>query len=262
MPLGNGRNGKYLDENPHMGPLPCGFLFYYWTLCFLFYSAASGSVYSLAPVQCSFVRGAPLLRFPCHADEVARFHGDHPAIVPSQHGRPGDHSILHFAQLVSLEGSLSLEILPGQGIGVIRFGMTRAEIEEKLGKPLDASVEEDESYSWLVLEYPEGLYLFFDSEEDFRLSSLEVDRRFPCTLFTEQLVDKNREQVLELLNRQLSRHQIVSIEEEEDEDLQYKSIWISSLGVRFYFDLSDELQEVQWGPLFGSDDGIIWPESD
>jgi hypothetical protein len=64
-------------------------------------------------------------------------------------------------------------------------------------------VEEDESYSWLVLEYTEGLYLFSDSEEDFRLSSLEVDRRFP-----------------------------------------------------------DELQEVQWGPLFGSDDGIIWPESD
>jgi hypothetical protein len=159
--------------------------------------------------------------------------------------------------MVNFGDTQKVEILPGRGIGAIHFGMTPAKVEEKLGKPLESAMEDD----YLVLEYPDGLYLFFDRDGGFRLGSLEADRRFPCSLFNEAIFTKDREQILELISRRLSRFEMSALEEEEDEGLESRSLWVSFLGVRFYFDLSDRLQEIQWGPLFGLDDEIIWPAS-
>lgn len=162
--------------------------------------------------------------------------------------------------MLNFQNAGEAEILPGCGLSVIRFGMAPAEVDEKLGKPLESTTEEAEGHSYLLLEYPEGLYLFFDSEYGLRLSSLEVDQRFPCTLFGEPLFPNHRERLLELLDRHLSRSQISAIQESEDEALESRSLWIPSLGMTFYFGLPGTLTECQWGPLFDSNDEIIWPE--
>jgi hypothetical protein len=66
---------------------------------------------------------------------------------------------------------------PGVGIGGLKFGATRDEVERALGQP--TAIDDEAIPDWILWDYPElGYELAFDAEEDVedaRLVSLRCD---------------------------------------------------------------------------------------
>jgi hypothetical protein len=153
------------------------------------------------------------------------------------------------------------EIRPGIGIDGIIFGDTIEDAERSLGEG-QSMFERDDGYSSHMLMYPEyGLSLSFNQIHGYRLSSIEVDSTAECSylLFGEVLFPRNKEQVLEILRRNLSPAELEAIKGEGIGSLEEPLFQVSSLRINFYFDQQGHLQEFQWGPLWGSDDEVVWP---
>lgn len=159
-----------------------------------------------------------------------------------------------------MQNKRTLEIILGVGLGPLRFGLLIGEVEEILGPPTECSDEDEGEYSYKSLDYvAEGINLTFDKDQGFRLSTIEVDSWATCILFGEPLFPRTREQVLDLLHRNLPPEEFLSIEEDESEGLEQASTRVPSLRATFYFDLSGSLEQLQWGPFWSADDEIIWP---
>jgi hypothetical protein len=159
-----------------------------------------------------------------------------------------------------MERSDIKSIESGQGLGVLKFGLTREEVKAILGQADEKETfsmgEEDESLTegWHYDDL--DLSLAFDEEDDWRLGTIAVssdDFQFmgfsPVGLSKDQLADTLSEKGIndlifeDLSSVELPAHHLLSSE---------------FLGMNFWFD-SDLLTEVQWGPLFNSNDEIIWP---
>ena len=153
------------------------------------------------------------------------------------------------------------EIAPGKGLGSILFGMSVEEVERSNGRAEDASVFDGGEEWTLSLHYP-GIDLFFDQSDEFRLSVIEVDEDCSCRLFDEPLFPRNRAGVFELLQRNLTAAELETIEERRDDDLEEIAIDLRALWITFYFNLDDELQEVNWSTFVGADDETVWPNLD
>jgi hypothetical protein len=152
-----------------------------------------------------------------------------------------------------------VEHRPGQGLGPVRFGMTIAEVEEELGLPL-SSAKESGICTYLVKEYAEGVFLFFDEEDNFRLSSMEVDNRSNCSLFGDALFPKSIRQISNLLYKNLGHHESERISVDRNDELEEARMDVYPLSMTFYFDPGDTLREVSWGPFFDAEDRIVWPK--
>lgn len=187
-----------------------------------------------------------------------------------------------------------VEILPGIGLGPLRFGMTREDIEATLGEAPESEFVNDDRDSYLLLEYQgDHLALFFDLDSDLsspwqksfrrfsptdskgltvpksllrtflpravRLSSMEVGHS-SCLLFGERLFPRDHEQVLNLLQRNLLSKDLAEIKEEKIKFVG-QSLWVPSLRGTFYFSEEDLLEEFQWSPFSSPDDEIIRPEA-
>ncbi len=153
-----------------------------------------------------------------------------------------------------------IDIKVGAGLGDIKFGMSRDEIEAILGVP-DAkettSYSEDEnelSDSW---EY-HGLRidLSFEEAEDWRLSIISISSD-DYVLDGKQLIGSDMEELMSELT-------LLDINDVEIEDLSTEDhpdhILVSSEEKGINFWLSENVvEEIQWGPLFADDDTIIWP---
>lgn len=151
-----------------------------------------------------------------------------------------------------------LEILPGKGLGPLRFGMSIEETQAVLGPPVKTLAEEDDMDSRMLLY--EGLALSFPVEE-WRLDTIEVDRELSPRLFGVEVFSLGREGVIELLRRHLKPSDLEGLTETRDEDLEEIAIRAGTVCLTFYFDLEDVLHEVQWGPFWDLDaDEVIWPQ--
>lgn len=154
-----------------------------------------------------------------------------------------------------------IDIKIGTGLGDIKFGMKREEVEAILGVP-DAkettsySDDEDEmSDSW---EY-HGLRidLSFEEAEDWRLSIMSISSD-DYMLEGRQLIGTDMEELMSELAE-------LDIKDLEVEDLSTEDhpehILVSSeeKGVNFWVS-GNIVEEIQWGPLFIDDDTIAWPE--
>ena len=153
------------------------------------------------------------------------------------------------------------QILSGIGLGELRFGMTRDQIESVLGQPNE---REKYSYDDLGDDFTENwhydeleLSLGFDQEEDWRLVTLAVtskdfkyDKFIPIGLTKEQL------------SAELHNIVINDLDYEDwttEESLSHELLSSKILGINFWFD-EDSLTEVQWGPLLIDEETIDWPE--
>lgn len=63
-----------------------------------------------------------------------------------------------------------MNILPKIGIDNIKLGMTRHDVQSKLGAPANKEKQTEEE----VWEYDSGIELSFQEEDDYRLSSITV----------------------------------------------------------------------------------------
>ncbi|UII28078.1 hypothetical protein LVD15_06530 [Fulvivirga maritima] len=153
------------------------------------------------------------------------------------------------------------DIKPGEGLGTIKFGMTRDQVKEILG---EADVVESYSYtdsdqdlteSW---DYKElSLSLNFDEEDDWRLIVISVTSDF-YQLEGETLIGQSEEKLKEVLAK-------VGMDDLEMEDWSsaespdHKLIESNSHSVNFWIN-EGRLDEIQWSPQFIDDDTIKWPE--
>ncbi|WP_424961158.1 hypothetical protein [Ekhidna sp.] len=156
---------------------------------------------------------------------------------------------------------VQVEILPGVGLGKLKFGMSREEIKTMLGEPDHQEVthygddESDKSDAW---EYhPLRLDLSFEEAEDWRLTIISVSSE--DYLFKgSSLIGLNQEELMEEL--ELQGVSDLEIEDLSSEDHPEQLLISSqSLGINFWLH-KDILEEIQWGPLFEDEHTIRWPE--
>lgn len=156
---------------------------------------------------------------------------------------------------------IQVEIVPGVGLGKLKFGMSRDEVKTILGEPDHQEItsygddDSDQSDAW---EYhPLRLDLSFEEAEDWRLTILSVsseDYMFKGS----SLIGLNQEELMEELD--VLRVKDLEIEDMSSEDHPEQTLISSDeLGMNFWLH-KDILEEIQWGPLFEDENTIRWPE--
>ncbi|MFD0761006.1 hypothetical protein ACFQZW_02840 [Lutibacter aestuarii] len=153
------------------------------------------------------------------------------------------------------------EIKLGYGLGVLKFGMSRAEVKLLLGEPsfIDAfsysESSKDLTESW---EYENlKISLGFDEEEQWKLTMISVASNF-YQLEGKSLIGL---QESELLNQLTDLNfEDVDVEDcSESDDENHQVIEIEEKSINFWL-TNGVLDEIQWSPLFIDDDTIKWPE--
>jgi len=153
------------------------------------------------------------------------------------------------------------EIKPGYGLGVLKFGMSRAEVKLLLGDPsfIDkyshSDSKNDLTESW---DYDElNLSLSFDEEEKWKLMMISVASDF-YELKNENLIGLGEEKIINKLK--VLNFQNLDLEDcSERDDENHKVIEVEDESINFWFN-DGVLDEIQWSPFFINDDTIKWPE--
>jgi hypothetical protein len=155
------------------------------------------------------------------------------------------------------------DIIPGVGLGTIKFGMTRDEVKNIAGKPdeienvpgFDEEVN-DELESWHYDEYE--FSLVFDAEYEWRLVSIAVSD--PYFLFEgKSIIGMPKNEVMDLLNKaNIEISNVEDLSDEETPDLEL--VESDEAGLMVWFE-NEEAIEMQILPDV-EDDGetLIWPE--
>lgn len=152
------------------------------------------------------------------------------------------------------------EIKPGYGLGVLKFGMSRAEVKLMLGEPSfidkyshsDSTNDLTESWEYDQLE----LSLSFDEEENWKLTMISVAADF-YELGGNPLVGLTEENSIQELN--LLEFEDLDLEDCSERDGEdHKVIEIEEKSINFWF-IDGVLDEIQWSPFFIDDDTIDWP---
>ncbi len=154
-----------------------------------------------------------------------------------------------------------VDILPGVGLGVIKFGMDRNQVKMILGEPDETDVffmtESDDSESEVWYYDDDFLSLSFDAADNWRLVTIEIDDS-KFLLQGHSLYGKNKLEVITTLEK-LSVTDFKHEPAPMDEAPTHELISSDSLGINFWFDYN-AVSEIQWGPFFNADESVKWPE--
>ncbi len=154
------------------------------------------------------------------------------------------------------------EIIPGSGLGAIKFGMTRDEVIKIAGKPDDVEnlpgFEEEISdtlESWHYDEYE--FSLVFDADYEWRLVSIAVSDPY-FTYNGVSIVGMDKQDVMDMLeknNIEISGMEDVSDEENPNLEL----VESDEEGIMIWFE-NGEAIEIQILPDVEEDgETLIWP---
>ena len=157
---------------------------------------------------------------------------------------------------------MNMDIKLGQGIGEVKFGMTRAEVVSIMGEPsekevlppFDGELGGSEAWHYDTIE----LSASYDEEEGFKLCSLAASST--DSLFEGiDLIGLSQEEVLQQIEiLGLGDVEIETIANEEGEEQIVASIPEVSLNLWFE---DGHLSEIQWGPFWDEEEEeYIWPE--
>ncbi|MBN1953175.1 MAG: hypothetical protein JW801_18365 [Bacteroidales bacterium] len=151
-------------------------------------------------------------------------------------------------------------IVPGYGLGTLKFGTTREDVKALLGEPdetesyafEESPVDTTESWHYDELE----LSMSFDEEADWRLTTVSVssdefilERFHPVGMRKEELLAE-----LSRLDIRDLQHEDYSTDETPNQEL-YSS---EDLAMNFWLE-EGVVSEIQWGPLFIDEDTVDWP---
>lgn len=142
------------------------------------------------------------------------------------------------------------EIEPGIGIGPFRFGMTETEAMKALGPDFVRDDFEDGDFH--LSDKLRSIGLCFEPAEYHGLQTIEVDSRYPCRLFGQAAFPNTKDGVIRLLFGRLG-HNIKFKEQRENID---NHIYVDCLGMFFYFDEEDNLEEILWGIVEKDEGGV------
>ena len=152
------------------------------------------------------------------------------------------------------------EIILGTGMGPLRFGATMDEVRTLVGEPeeIDESDDDDdfEHQAWNYHEDDYLLSLYFDREDDFRLSCIETDHP-GMRLFGEAIHGMSMEAFQALMQRQ----DLASPETETMEEGQVRLSYEEEM-IDIYFE-DERLLFINFG-VFIDEDGdnltVRWPQ--
>ncbi|MFZ1750241.1 MAG: hypothetical protein WAU01_08625 [Saprospiraceae bacterium] len=155
------------------------------------------------------------------------------------------------------------EIIPGAGLGALKFGMTRDDVKKLVGKPdevenLPGFEEEvnDELESWHYDEHE--FSLVFDADYDWRLVSIAVSDPY-FTFHGKNIVGMDKQETLDLLTNlgiEISNEEDLS----DDENPNLELIESEDAGLMIWF-ADEEVIEIQILPDVEEDgETLIWPE--
>jgi hypothetical protein len=153
------------------------------------------------------------------------------------------------------------EIIIGQGLGPVKFGMTREQVESVLGEPdeIEENVDIDEdldeaSEAWHYDDLE--MSASFDIEDDWRLGMLATSSE-DATLQGHTLIGLERNQLLETL-QDMGFEDLVFEDWSDDEDPDRKLVQSDAAAMNFWLE-DGVLSEIQWGPRYIDDETIDWP---
>jgi len=149
----------------------------------------------------------------------------------------------------------------GKGIGQIRFGMSKEQVEEILGQPMEVDeYEREEGNKAITIHYDEANLSFtFDEVDDFKLGSISANST-KYVLQEDIMIGMEKQKLLDILD-------MLNMTDYANEDMSnldnpnYEVVTIDRRSVNFWFD-SEKLTEIQWWPLIDEDENYIWPEID
>jgi hypothetical protein len=153
------------------------------------------------------------------------------------------------------------EIKPGYGLGVLKFGMTRAEVKLLLGELTyidaysysDSKKDLTESWEYDALK----LSLSFDEEEKWLLTMISVSSNF-YEFEGKSFVGLNEKEIVKELTA-LNFEDVYVEDCSESDDENHKVIEIEEKSINFWL-TNNKVDEIQWSPLFIDDDTINWPK--
>ena len=149
------------------------------------------------------------------------------------------------------------QIVLGTGIGPLRFGMSQDEVRALVGEPeeIEASDDDDEfeHQEWVYHEDDYLVSLYFDREDDFRLSCVETDNPH-MRLFGEPIVGRNLADIQALMQR--NGHPEPEVETMDGGEVRLS--YVQSM-IDLYFE-DDELQFVNFGVFINDDLEVQWPK--
>lgn len=143
----------------------------------------------------------------------------------------------------------------GTGIGKLKFGATMEEIEELMGEPeeIEESDEEDEFEHQAWNYWEEGYSLYFDKEDDYRLSCIETANP-ETTIFGQKIFDLDLNEIKELFAQNGLKDPETEKLETGETRLSYEREMID-----MYFD-ENKLIAINFGVFINDDLEVQWPE--
>ncbi len=153
------------------------------------------------------------------------------------------------------------QIIPGVGLGPLRFGASRDQVRALVGEPEE--IEESEAdeaefkhEEWIYHEDDYLVSLSFDEEDSFRLSCIETDNS-RMRLFGEVIVGESVERVRNLMEQYACGTPEIETMDGGEVRLFYEQVMID-----MYF-VDGKLQFVNFGVFIdqvGDDMVVQWPE--
>jgi hypothetical protein len=152
------------------------------------------------------------------------------------------------------------EIKPGVGLGALRFGLSREQVQMQLGKPTEKeqySLEDEEGELTEAWHYDEfDLSLSFDEAHDWKLSSIAVSND-EYTLEGVSLIGRPQMEVLqEFQDRRWGTPE--EDEEVSEGDPGNALYFVEESSLSLWFE-DGSLTEIQWNPRILNDEAV-WPE--
>ncbi len=154
------------------------------------------------------------------------------------------------------------DIKPGVGLGALRFGLSREQVQMQLGKPTEKetySLDEEDGEQTEAWHYDElALSLSFDEMHDWKLSSIAVSSD-EYTLEGVALIGRSQMDVLQEFE---ARRWGTPEEDEEvgEEDGNNALYFVEDAALSLWFE-DGELTEIQWNPRMQNEEAV-WPEAE
>ena len=144
-----------------------------------------------------------------------------------------------------------MEVKPGIGIGLVKFGMNKEEVESLFGKPNEVSIDEEDDNKEIWTFNDKKMRLSFYADEGYRLGYIESSN-LALEINGKKLLGKKIDAVKkEFLNQK--------IKDWEHEKYPFFSICFNE---DYYISLHEsygEITEVSIGVPFKNDDEFQWP---
>lgn len=153
------------------------------------------------------------------------------------------------------------EIIIGQGLGPVKFGMTRDQVEALLGAADEVEenvdIDEDLDEAAEAWHYDElEMSASFDMEDDWRLGMMAISSE-DATLNGKALIGLNRNQLLESL-QDMGFEDLVFEDWSDEEDEDRHLVQSDASAINFWLE-EGILTEIQWGPRYLDDETVDWP---